>query len=117
MSHGFPSRQTRGVCAENLRQSKTLSRRCVGEPTKAYLGVDCPVYGRNSLAIVDPAIIEQRDTTCLIDGGFRPREAAPLELPQLALWRGAIWSGERGKAISTKWLTRLSEPQSKGLPT
>jgi len=26
-----------GVCAENLRQNKTLSRRCVGEPTKACL--------------------------------------------------------------------------------
>jgi len=37
VSYGFPSRQTRGVCAENLRQNKTLSRRCVGEPTKTCL--------------------------------------------------------------------------------
>jgi len=61
--------------AKDRRSARTaapsLSRRLHIGPRS----VDCPVYARDSLAIgqtvVGPAIIEQRDTTCLIDEGFR----------------------------------------------
>lgn len=37
--------------------------------------IECPVYSRDSLSvgqsIIGPAIIEQRDTTCLVDAGFQ----------------------------------------------
>jgi N-methylhydantoinase A/oxoprolinase/acetone carboxylase beta subunit len=39
--------------------------------------VECPVYARDDLRvgqeIFGPAIIEQSDTTCFIDKGFRAR--------------------------------------------
>jgi N-methylhydantoinase A len=61
--------------AKDRRSARTaapsLSRRLHIGPRS----VDCPVYARDSLAIgqtvVGPAIIEQRDTTSLIDEGFR----------------------------------------------